>query len=646
MREWLRCGFALLCGSGLLALADGWLQFANPQPFFQREMAAFAQLNAWALCFPIWLLLGALRGRLAHPLGTAFWAGIGIAFVPVAVAWIPAPMHFLAGMVVIGLAFLPKVAAVHPPAPVNLLVAILLGIHLVSAPFLPQTEASLSPDTYLAGEDDRPRPEGIDVFLISIDTLRADALIDDPHTPGDSTAPTPFLDGIFAKAMWADYGLSSSNQTLPGHVGMLTGTDAMKHGVRSNLDLPDAEVRLISEEFQDAGWKTSGVISNALLSAATGMNRGYDSYSDQPIGLAAYSVLLTEQIARTTWAGFLFSKERTRTLFQRIFFQDQLALKEIPLADRVMDVAMEQLRTNYEDGRAFFHFVHFMDPHTAYRPPAHLRGTLSAELAPQVAKRFLPSPDSELSYDMVREVEAALKEGDAEAELAAKYYHLVYLEEMIYVDRKLEEFFAAVDASGRPYVALLTADHGEQFGEHGLMDHANSLYEKNVQVPFLVWGSGVEAGQLQIVPHGADVAPTLMALAGLEVPEAMTGQVITLQAEARPHVSVDQKEIAVRNAVGLKWTGAWQFERDEEGKALKPLDVDPTFVRLIDLASDPNEASPHPEGEAGVTALLRNLLVAFLDKDTWFERQSDAKRSAAQDSFLSQMGYADQEDDR
>ncbi|MGB0952916.1 MAG: sulfatase-like hydrolase/transferase [Planctomycetota bacterium] len=643
MRDWIRCGIALLCGSGLLALADGWLQFSNAEPFFQKEMASFALLNAWALCFPLWFLLGAAKKALKNPVGTAFWAGIAVGLVPIAVAWVPAPFHFLVGLVVLIAAALPQVANLQLPEMPRTVLTVLFGVFLVASPFLPQTSASMSPDTYVASEDGRPHPTGVDVFLISIDTLRADALVDDPNTPGDSTAPTPFLDRMREQSLWADYGLSSSNQTLPGHVGMLTGVDAMVHGVRSNLDLPDPSVPLISEEFQKRGWKTSGVISNALLSASTGMHRGYDSYSDEPIGLASYSLMLTDTIASTTWAGFLFSKEGTRAMFQRIYFRRQLAQKEIPLADRVMDAALPQLAANYADSRPFFHFVHFMDPHTAYRPPLQLRGTLSGELAPKVAKRFLPSPTADLSLEMVREVEEALKAGDEEAILAAKYYHLVYLEEMVYVDQQLERFFTKVEKSGRPYVALVTADHGEQFGEHNLMDHANSLYEKNVQVPFMIWGSGVTPGHLQMVPHSADIAPTLLSLAGLKVPAAMTGQVVNLEAKNRPQVTVDQLEVAIRDADGLKWTGAWRLSEEEPRQ---PIEGDPNFVRLIDLQADPMENNPHSDGDKATPKSLLKLRHAFLDKDTWKERQEGAVMTPAQLAAIEQMGYVGQEDDR
>ncbi|PCJ54156.1 MAG: hypothetical protein COA70_05850 [Planctomycetota bacterium] len=641
MREWLRCGFALLSASGLMALLDGWLQISNPQPFFRKEMMGFALLNAWALCFPAWLLIGALKSKLKGPVQTASWTGFAIGITPLLGAQLPGLFFLIPGLVVLGFGHL-KVFNRHTMPPVvEMVQTVLMAAFLVTTPFLAQTTASLSPDTYDATKDTRPIPEGIDVFLISVDTLRADAIVDDPLTEGDSTAPTPFLDRKRPGSLWANYAWSSSNQTLPGHVGMLTGVNAMVHGVRSNVDLPDAEVKLVSEYFQEAGWHTSGVISNALLSAATGMHRGYDSYSDEPIGLGPYAILLSQYLHENTWSGFLFSEERTRLTFQRIFFRKQLALKEIPLADRVSSAAIAQLKANYASERPFFQFLHFMDPHTAYRPPAHLRGTLSGDLAPQVAKRFLPSPTAELSLELVRKVEDALKAGDPEAFVAARYYHQVYLEEMVYVDQKLEEYFALADKSGRPYVVLFTADHGEQFGEHNLMDHANSLYEKNIQVPFMVWGEGVIPSHLSAAPHLADVAPTLLALAGIELPTSFTGMPVTRDYLTRTHIVTDQKEMAVTEDIGMKWTGAWPT--DEDGKII---DGDPLDVSLISLMRDPAEATNLLGTGAEVSAELQRLIAAFSDADTWFTRQSDAKRSAAQDLALSALGYADQEDDR
>lgn len=641
MREWLRCGFALLSASGLMALLDGWLQISNPEPFFRREMMGFSLLSAWALCFPAWLLIGALKSKLKSPAQAASWVGFAIGWTPLLGSNLPGMMFLLPGVFLLAFAKLKVFNRYTMPPQVEVILAVSMAAFLVATPFLPQTTASLSPDTYDATSDTRPVPQGIDVFLISVDTLRADAIVDDLNTDGDSTAPTPFLDRKRPGSLWANYAWSSSNQTLPGHVGMLTGVDAMVHGVRSNVDLPDAEVKLVSEYFQEAGWHTSGVISNALLSAATGMHRGYDSYSDEPIGLGPYAILLSEYLHENTWAGFLFSEERTRLTFQRIFFRKQLQLKEIPLADRVNKAAIQQLKDNYASERPFFQFLHYMDPHTAYRPPAQLRGTLSGELAPQVAKRFLPSPTAEISLALVRSVEEALKEGDPEAEVAARYYHQVYLEEMVYVDQKLEEFFALADQSGRPYVVLFTADHGEQFGEHNLMDHANSLYEKNIQVPFMVWGEGVIPAHLGAAPHGADVAPTLLALAGIDLPESFTGIPVTRDYLTRAHVVVDQKEMAVTQDTGWKWTGAWPTDAED-----KVIEGDPIDVSLVNLLRDPAEEQNLLASGTKVSSELQRLIAALSDTDTWFLRQTDAKRSAAQDLALSALGYADQEDDR
>ncbi len=632
MRNWTRSGFALLFGSGLLALVQGGWQPSQGTPLLQREIMGFALLNNWAVCFPI---LGLIFFRPIPP-PRAFWLGIGVGACPLLLAWLHPAAALSSGATLALLSLWPKVPVLAPPNWIHKIGAGGMLAFLLLLPWLPTSSTTLSPNHYQAADDTRPLPQGVDVFLISVDTLRADAIVDDPHTPGDSTAPTPFLDAKRHQSLWADYALSSSNQTLPGHLGMLTGSNAMQHGVRSNRDLPDPNLPYLATIFQQAGWHTSGVIANALLSAVTGLDRGYDVYSDQPIGVGVYAVMLTPFLKNQSWAGLFLSADHTRLLFQRLFFRHQPELKNIPLADRVRDVALQQLDANYAQPRPFFQFIHFMDPHTAYRPPAATRGTLSSELKSKVAAKFLPPVGAEISVEMVRELQKSLQQGDADAPLAARYYHQVYLEEVAYVDQQLQTIFERADASGRPYVVLFTGDHGEQFAEHQYMDHANSMYEKNLEVPFQLWGFGVVPGHLENPPHSADVAPTLLQLAGIPIPKEMTGQVVKQNLPARAHVAVDAVEVAIRSADGQKWVQAWKRigENDFSGSA-----------RWVDLANDPQEQM-NLLGSAALNPNLQNLIERILDNDTWQQRQSGHALSASQQAALGALGYANQDDDR
>ncbi|MDP7061793.1 MAG: sulfatase-like hydrolase/transferase [Planctomycetota bacterium] len=638
MKTLLTTGFALLAGCSVIALIDGCFQFSSPQVLLRRELMGFALIGAWAAAVPAYLMLLVLAKCLKDVGHVAFWVGIAIGLAPLLMAWIPSPYNFFAAALLSGIGYFPISKHFTPVGPVRVCFTLFCMGFVAISPFLPSSATSLTPNTYVAASDPRPIPTGIDVFLISIDTLRADVIVDDPNLEGDSTAPLPFLQGKIGESMWATYALSCSNQTLPGHVGMLTGVDAMEHGVRSNIDLPDPSLPLVSEVFQEAGWNTAAVISNALISSATGMHRGFDIFSDKPIGLAVYSELISTTVAPHTWLGMFVSPDSAGRLFAGIFAREMVKVKAIPFADRVTDVVMPQLDAFYNNERPFFYFIHMLDPHVAYGPPPHIRGVLSNGAAAAVPERFLPNNQAKISFEMVRDLEHALQHDEISAEVAAatlEYYRLVYLEEMIHVDNKLKEIFARADASKRPYVVLFTGDHGEQFGEHDFMEHANSMFQKNLEVPFMVWGKGVTPGELQgTIPGVDDVPATLLHLAGIESPQGMAGRSMLLPPLVRPFVATDNRQIAVYDGTGMKWIGNWTKENEDsdgfvEATALFDLNADPTEGTNL-LLKDPDAANS-----------ILPLIGTYVDRDTWAGRQTGIERSAFQQAAFDQLGYVE-----
>ena len=604
---------------------------------------AFSVFGAWVAAVPIYAILMLLARRLNHVGRMAFWVGIGIGLCPLLMAWLPNPFQFVvaAGVATIGL--LPISTHFTPVPAVRMVFTVLCAAFLVVSLFLPSSQESLTPTTYSAASDPRPMPQGIDVFLVSIDTLRAEVLVDDPNSAGDSTAPLPFLHSKQSASLWAEYALSSSNQTLPGHVGMLTGVSAMEHGVRSNSDMPDQSVPLVSEYFQDAGWSTSAVVSNALISSATGMHRGFQYFSADPVGLGVYGELMAKTIAPHTWLGMTISTNSAMRLFILLFSREVLDQKKIPIAERVRVVALEQLEDLYASERPFFQFIHMLDPHVAYAPPPNIRGRLSAAAAAAVPVRFLPHATAKLDAALVRDLEQALNKGELDAETAVatlNYYRLVYLEEMITVDRCLEQIFARADASQRPYVVLFTSDHGEQFGEHNYMEHANSMYRKNLEVPFMLWGNGIVPGKIVgTTPTLTDVPATLLHLAGIEIPDSLSGRSLLLPAIERPFVAADQKQLAVFNGAGLKWIGRWPSARETaENPTGGPLPV-----ALYNLLVDPTEAVNLLEADPLAAESMLTTIDAYIARDTWASRQAGVERSAYQMAALSELGYAGQD---
>lgn len=658
-RGWLHCGLATAAASGLLALADGWLQPGMPAPLLRWPVMAFSILGAWTLCTLVLLLALPLLGRVPPKPSTGMALGVFIGAAP----WMHSFMQVGDSTLAIALAHSASMIVAllvywkFRPGPSLRLAAGVASVPaavLVFGVLLPHSLPDVRSGAALAAEHDllargerpvTPR-DAPDLVLISVDTLRADALIPDPARPEVPSAPVPFVQSLReGRALWATYALSSSDQTLPGHVGMLGGLDAFAHGVRSNEESPDPAIRFLAQELRDAGYRTGATVTNALIGRIHGMDRGYDAFSEAPIALATFGLIMTPWLDHHTWLGRCMPERWTAQGFARLFFRGQWADNALPLGARTLASAQAQLAELQRGEGPFFQFVHFMDPHTDYAPPSEWRGRLSAGAGSGLPPEMVPDEQAILHGSHAQAIETALHGLDAEiARRAAEYCRLVYLEEVMYVDDCLRRYVAAVEASGRPTIFLLTADHGEMFGEHGLMEHANGLWQENLRVPFLLWGANVPPGELGWIPSLAEVAPTLLTLAGLSVPPAMSGVPVlvpasgvlpngarapsALQTRSAPErrISSAQSHEAGVQSAGFQWIGAWS-EDGAHAAALRAFDLRADPCELVSLAPVPPALALAAEDE--------------LKRDTWPQRVR-ISLSDALSTMLKKMGYAGQ----
>jgi hypothetical protein len=101
-----------------------------------------------------------------------------------------------------------------------------------------------------------------------------------------------------------------------------------------------------------------------------------------------------------------------------------------------------------------------------------------------------------------------------------------YLREVALVDRQLKRLRRFLEERGlaeRTYL-IVTADHGEAFGEHGTTAHARTVYEEAVHVPFFFYLPGREPRELDVQVSGIDVGPTVLDLFNLPTPGFWMGQ--------------------------------------------------------------------------------------------------------------------------
>lgn len=202
--------------------------------------------------------------------------------------------------------------------------------------------------------------------------------------------------------------------------------------------------------------------------------------------------------------------------------------------DEVVRRGLEWWREN--TGRRRFLWLHLFDPHAPYAPP------------PELAARFPGDP--------------------YRGEVAAVDSYLAPL---------LEPLLAG---EGPPVLVVFTSDHGEALGDHGEMTHGLFAYEPTLRVPLVVWGAGVEPGRRAALARHVDLAPTILAAAGVARPPGLSGHTL-LEAENGEDV------VTYFEALTATLDRGWAPLRGVIGGGHKLISL--PLPELYDLDADPAE---------------------------------------------------------
>jgi len=343
-----------------------------------------------------------------------------------------------------------------------------------------------------------PQPN---LLLITIDTLRADYLscYGDPTGVGARTCAL-FEDGL--RYRWA---FSTAPTTSPSIASLLTSRYPGHHGVtqslRSYLDDSDTTV---AETLRNAGYTTAAFVSNPVLDRRRNLGQGFEIY-DQ----------------RTT------RRERNRPGYVE---------RE---AAATTDAALAWARAARRE--PWFLWVHFQDPHGPYESP-----DATARSDPAGAAR-LPVLDDDSGRNGIPAYQVL------PGLFTPPAYERRYRDEIAYMDPHVARLVEGLDALGRRPAVLLTADHGEAFGEDGYwFAHGHSVGLDQIRVPLLFRPPVPAPGAGTVIDTPVsllDVAPSLLHLAGIETPSTYQGRRLPLDAKpprrAAPIFSEHGEGIAV-----------------------------------------------------------------------------------------------------
>jgi arylsulfatase A-like enzyme len=369
-------------------------------------------------------------------------------------------------------------------------------------------------------------PDGLDVVLVSIDTLRADL-----GYAGNPRPVSPNIDALAAKSTVFEHAYSLASYTGKSVGPMLLGKyPSETHRNFDHFDKFSPDETFVQERLQRAGVRTLTAQGHWYFGADSGIGTGFDDsdYSAEPAVPQA---------------------EGDRTVN----------------GDRLTDSAIALLAKTENTAKRFYLWLHYVDVHAAYVPhPEFDFGTKTRDL-----------------YDG----------------------------EIAFVDHHLGRLFAAIAAS--PAAArtaiILTSDHGEAFGEHGMLRHGREVWEELVHVPLLVYVPGAPAHHVATRRSAIDLVPTILDCYGVPPPTGEGMDFVSGQSLLADVVTPEAAEPARPVLVDMS-AGPYNEERQAfiDGNQ-KLIATNGRPLGLYDLARDPGETHDLLGDEASSQAILTHF---------------------------------------
>jgi arylsulfatase A-like enzyme len=405
------------------------------------------------------------------------------------------------------------------------------------------------------------------VALITIDALRADFVSFLGHRP----ETTPFLDSLAESGVVFTEAEAACSWTTPSLGSLLTSLEPSVHGLVwpalnvvtgkrvSQTGLAPSLVTL-AETFGSAGWLTLGVASNLHVRIGSGFEQGFDFY------------------------------------YRQAEFMDAGPLNRVVLAG-VRTALGRSWHDRWREERAFL-WVHYFDPHDPYQA----RQPWIASLAP-AGPGSRPNSAANLMMDELR------KKFPHPDSSTARILRPLYESEILATDESLRALCDSLDLLDDNVLLIVTADHGEEFGEHGGLGHMTSLHREQLHVPLLVrWPRTLKPGWIETPVSLMDIYPTLVELLGLPDPGTLRGKSLVprlrgeVPAAPRPIFAELVPDSGMYNSVRL---GDWRLIRD----------FGPGGGRqLYNLGSDPTESTDLATQEPEIVQQLREIMVQWRSK--------------------------------
>ena len=445
-----------------------------------------------------------------------------------------------------------------------------------------------------------PPPGGADnILLIVMDTVRADNL----GLYGYSRDTTPQLTRWAKRAVRFEWALATAPWTFPSHCSFMTGYWPSTLGAHWKPVL-DPSYATLATFLASRGYLTAGFVANTYwCSYESEMNRGFAHYEDYP--LTPRTILGSTMPGRWVLENLRSPRDFNGVKWIRSQSRD---------ADGINRAFLDWLSANGGGERPFFAFLNYLDAHEPFLPPTG------------EGRQFGLRPQTAGEHTMLLEYwdRDKLKLSERDIELARDSYDNC----IAALDRQVGALLDELEKRGvlRDTVVVITSDHGEQFGEHGVFNHGFSAYAQEVHVPLLIFSKEAPVGASVSQPVSLrDLPATVVDLSGLGRGSPFPGASLaacwrTAPSAGRSHVSTALSEVDIPFVIGSeRGRGPKQrgFTMSLMADGLQYLIDINGNEELYDPKGDPGEVRDlkNEPGREPALERFRNLLGRFLHDD-------------------------------
>jgi arylsulfatase A-like enzyme len=410
------------------------------------------------------------------------------------------------------------------------------------------------------------------LLVIVVDALRADRL----GAYGNRHGLTPFLDSLAARGIVFQNAYAASCWTNPSVASLFTSRPVWQHGVNSFAAVLSASEVTLAEVLAEHGYGTAGGSANLLIGERQGFAQGFGSYV-------------------TPWVHAV----------------DGVKANIPARADEISGPVLEWWRREREGRGPAFLYLHYVETHTPYAPPA---ATIEHVFRGQ------PWPN----IDEVNAVSLLFGVYPADDRQIRDVQGL-YDAEVLAIDGGLARLFADLEREGflRDAVVVFTADHGEELWDHGRFGHGSTMFNELTRVPLIMLVPGRDTRlDVSEVVSLVDVAPTLLDFAGIAQPPSFAGH--SFRALMAPP--------SWRNLFGLvprSWSAPWHD------------------TALSDMGLNGQSAKAHPpDGHLRAIVVGARKLITTRDGGTQYydlardapEKQQGAVTEADRETLVEALG--------